>query len=109
MKCTIRQAVNRNGFSIWFYKDDGERIWVAKPFEITFEEKPRDYAWELPEPSIFVRRPDFDELKASLIEELAANGIIDASVKETQRELKATKYHLEDMRKMFLREVEREF
>lgn len=105
MKCTIRRAVNRAGFSIWFFKDDGERLWVAKPFEITFEEKPRDYAWELPEPSFSISSRAFNELKASLIEELVEAGIIDSSARETARELKATKFHLEDMRKYFLKDL----
>lgn len=103
VKAIIRTAWNRDGINLWFFRDDGQRLYVAKPFEIAFEEKPRDNAWELPEPTVFIRSNEFKELRESLVEELASAGVIDRTAAETARELKATKYHLEDMRTLTLR------
>ncbi len=105
MKIIIREAFNRNGFSFWLYQEDGNVCRVVAPVLLTFgKDLPANYAWELPEPTGFIRRSEFNELKNSVIEEMTRSGFLDPGAADTAKELKATKYHLEDMRMLALPE-----
>ncbi len=104
MKVIFKRQENRNGYAIWIMTDDGKRLHVAMPATLTFEEKDYNSAWLLPEPTFQLSTRDFDELKASLLEEMQRAGMVDL---ESARELKATRYHLEDMRMLALNEAKR--
>src|SRR4051812_14322346 len=102
MKIIIRQAWNRRGYNVWLYREDGSTVYLAKPFEITFEETGHDGATLLPDPSLELTEREFNEFKTSLVTELQSNGLLDPGAAETARELKAVRYHLEDMRSLAL-------
>lgn len=95
MRLIIRQAWDRDAYQIWLMKDKR----IAKPFEIEFGEPQESDAFELPPPSIWIRREDFTALRQSIASEALANGFTEL-VNPFKDQMTAIKYHLEDMRRL---------
>lgn len=98
MRLVIRQAWSRNGFDIWLLKERGPNgYWVAKPTAFEFVEK--DETFMLPEPTFSINRHEYESLTKSITDEMISNGFAKSSAL-LDGELKATKVHLDDMRKL---------
>ena len=96
MRIIIREAWDRNGYNLWLMKDGR----IAKPFAMEFgEQRDENSAWMLPDPSLFIRREEFIQLRQSIASEALANGFTEL-VNPFRDQLSAVKYHLEDMRKL---------
>ena len=104
IKFIIREAWNRRGFNIWIINEiENHRYFFAEPFEIKFSDKPQDGASILPEPTFFLKDCDFQTIRTSVINELTQSGIEPLAIAK-EAELKATKYHLEDFRRLVFEE-----
>lgn len=91
-----------NAVSMWIVgiKENGNRVFV-KPVDMTFEEV-EEGAYR--EPTFRFDRHFADEFLESLAGELINMGYRPDELKAKEGELTATKYHLEDMRKIALEE-----
>lgn len=77
---------------------------IVKPIELVFESEPRENAdaFRLPEPTLFLLPEQFDQIRRALLDASLGGGIEPLALANAS-ELKATKYHLEDMRQLALR------
>lgn len=88
--------MNYNGTKdIVISKVVGNRQYVAKLVKLEFEEVPEGYFFK--EPTFQVGWHDAEDFLAAFREALEGEKLPESGV---ERELKATKYHLEDMRKL---------
>lgn len=98
MRTIIRALDNRASYGIWFYKDEGNRTYLAQPAEIKFVEIESN-AFALPNPTIELRYEFAQEFLQSMV-----NGLIEHGVRpnndKTAGELEATKKHLKDMQEI---------
>lgn len=99
MRIVLRRAwgVRGGGFHIWLVDENN---CFVKPLELSFSD-PRNGACLLPDPTLTLEQRDWDALVQSLDTELLANGIVKQAA-SLEGELKATKFHLEDMRSLVL-------
>lgn len=98
----IRKEWSRKGFGIYLIDQDRGIDKVAKPVNFEWEDISAGSLFP-PSPTFFLDREDFDSVRSSVINELIGAGI-ESSATANGAELKATKYHLEDMRKLVLKE-----
>lgn len=99
MKLIIQPAWNRAGYNLWVLQEDGSKYRVAKPSCLEFGDTKEDDSFQLPEPTIFIRHREWQELQASFKSEAIANGLYKDPIR-LQGELEATKRHLEDLQKL---------
>lgn len=76
-------------------RHEGNKVYVAKEFKLEFEELPEGGFFK--EPTLRINWYDAKDFKAAFKEALDGEKLPPSAV---EGELKATKYHLEDMRKM---------
>ncbi len=76
-------------------KHEGNRVYVAKKVNLEFEELPEGYFFK--EPTLAIGWYHASDLMAAFKEALDGEKL---PVSAVEGELKATKYHLEDMRKI---------
>lgn len=76
-------------------KHDGNKVYVAKQVKLEFEEVPEGHFFE--EPTLAINWIYSKDLMAAFKEALDGEKLPASAV---EGELKATKYHLEDMRKI---------
>jgi hypothetical protein len=81
------------GLSIWIILREGDRIYVAKPIALEFQEWSRGQ--RLDRPTLFIE----DHYRMPFMEALK-RAVEKVDIRAVEGELKATKYHLEDMRKL---------
>ncbi len=103
MRIIFRRQFHRRGFAIWLVRDDGTRYAVGKPTSVEFEEQSSGAAFLLPEPTFEITDREMETLMSSVKEEMIGQGL-ESPAAANASELKATKYHLEDMRKLALKE-----
>lgn len=85
-------------FSMYIIKRDNEKKYVAKPIKLEFEElKDNDI---YPKPSLVIPDSFADELMEDLAKQLDENNIKTDSNAKMEGILKATKYHLSDLREL---------
>lgn len=70
---------------------------MVEPIELKFKKIPEGSIF--PEPSLFIREEDMLPFVKALMEGLEESGLSD-KIREDQGVLKATREHLDDMRKM---------
>lgn len=99
MEIIIRQAWHRDGYHIWLMNDRR----IAKPLNIEFGEQQEHSAFQLPDPTLFVTRMEFQKLRQSIASEALANGFSEL-VNPFKDQMAAMKYHLEDMRTLVFKE-----
>lgn len=100
MRVVIRQSWSRRGVDIWFLKETANGFRRVKPIELEFLDE-QTYAGQLDEPTFQLRQDEWDQLKKSVQDEMCANGFA-SNPNALEGELKATKFHLEDMRNLAL-------
>lgn len=98
LRLIVRHAINRHGYNVWLLRDDGHAMRFAQPVEFTFGD-PKDDSFLMPEPTLFLPLQDFNMIADSVRNEMIANGL-QPSAALLEGELKATKYHLNDMRRL---------
>lgn len=96
-KIIIERPYYTDTVQIWFVKFEGDKIFVAKPMQLNFEQVEKSSSKGNPtlEISGYYSQEFLEALK------LAVEG---KTVILLEGELKATKYHLEDMRKLIFKE-----
>lgn len=104
MRLVFRRQFHRRGFAVWIVRDDGHQFQVGKPTSIAFEDA-ESGAFALPEPTFEITDREMETLISSVKEEMIGQGLESPAV-ASAAELKATKYHLEDMRKLVLARVQ---
>ena len=87
------------GTSVYIYQENGDgSITLCEPLELTFT---RDYDLsKLPEPTFRFNRKDGHDFLQGLAQALAENGFKPDELKAYDKQVEATKYHLEDMRSL---------
>lgn len=87
------------GIHLWLLRKDLGKRQLAK---LVWEDLPDE--WLLPEPTFSSSQESIEDgfkpLVQSIIEQAESAGVISSSVKDKTDEIKAVKYHLEDMRKL---------
>jgi len=101
MKVQIQYGIN--GIEIYIFEDSHGRRYVAKPVVLEFEEiKPSERV----HPTLCIDPFRATEFLKSLAEALDKQGVKTENDYKIQGILEATKYHLEDMRRLvFKKEV----
>lgn len=95
----ISQSFSRAGYDIWlFHRDVSNQVRVAKPILLEFGE-PKSDAFLLPDPTLYLTQSGFDSLVNGIRKEMIGNGWL-PKAEMLEGELKATKSHLDDMRKV---------
>ena len=103
LRVILRREAFRSGLGVWVCEERDGNLYVAAPVELAFVERgPKNSAFELGEPTFHIKSHQLDSVRRSIIEETAGIGMEPLAV-ASQAELRATKYHLEDMRKLALR------
>lgn len=100
MKVKLDYQPEFHRFAMWFYleKADG-KISVVKPMEMVF--KDIEEGSSLPEPSLEIPHRLFTMgILQSMVDAIREEGIKSKQDELTEGELKAIKYHLEDLRKL---------
>lgn len=91
----IETPPTKFGLCIWILLREGDRLYVAKPIEMVFEEVMKGQRVDPDRPSLFV-----DERYGQPFMEALKRAVEKVDIRAIEGELKATKYHLEDMRKL---------
>jgi hypothetical protein len=102
IRVILRKEAYRSGLGVWVCDERDGEIMIATPIELAFASRGKCSAFELGEPTLHIKSHQLDSIRRSIIEETAGIGMEPLSV-ASQAELRATKYHLEDMRKLALR------
>lgn len=87
---------------IYFYKEDGDRVFIAEPFQLVFKEV--DVS-QVKEPSLRVHHDIANTLLQELSNGLNKAGYVSNCVSGYKQQVESIKYHLEDMRKIALRDL----
>ena len=97
-----RNYGQRDGFSVWLYRfsGDGPGEFVAPMGDPNF--KPTKNEWDLPPPSMVLKQ----EMLVALAKALVESGHIPKEAFSSADELKATRAHLEDLRKVAFNELD---
>ena len=100
MKITFRKSWHKASIDVFVFEQVGNQTRWVKPCVLEFEDELRDQCSRLPdEPTFSIHPEHWSELKKSIQKELEIMGDIPEQ-SGLRGELKATKYHLEDMRKI---------
>ena len=104
MKIYITPNNWQDTFEIYIVEEHNGKRYIAEPMELKFKEHTEG---EVTKPSISISRVFGKETNflQSLSDALANAGYEPKSVEENKGELKATKFHLEDMRKLVFKEL----
>ena len=97
IKISIRRSWDFSGIEIVFWEERNGKIYAVKPMELIFEEYPEG---TVEKPSLRIPHFIADEFLKSLAEVLDGEGIKTDKDAKIQGTLEATRYHLEDLRKM---------
>lgn len=95
----IRYDETFAGLNIWFIHKNGERITTVSPInlEMRLDINPHEIT---PEPTLRMTSISAKQFLQGLSEALSRTGFIPDSIKASDKEVDAIKYHLEDMRKI---------
>lgn len=95
-----RDYSRRDGFNIWIIEYDGKGAsYVAEPIDLSFK-KSGGAEFMLPEPTLRISGPKGPEIMRALAEGLLQVNIIPENKLNSNKQIEAMKYHLEDMRKL---------
>ncbi len=96
----LRYDEDFDGLKIWFVKQNPDQSWViVNPMDLsmTHEYEP---ATQFPEPTLRMTNVEGKQFLQGLAEALVQAGFRPDELKAHNKEMEATKYHLEDMRKL---------
>jgi len=96
----IERSWAKLGFNMWIMERKEGKTFLVKPIHMEVEEK--DDAFMLPEPSLFLNHDQAIDFFRGMASELRRHGYEVIEPDGIAQELKATKFHLEDMRKLAL-------
>lgn len=98
-RVVIRDGIHRGGpgYSIWFVMHERDHSFVVKPLTVEIDRVGE--AFRLPEPALLVQKEELLAWVKAFMGGLEEAGILE-KIKEDQGVLKATREHLEDLRKM---------
>ena len=92
-KVFIDKPFYEDSIAITFVKYEGHRIYVAEPIDLVFKEFDLGTKWD--QCTLKISGQNVDDFLSALREAVEGK-----SAMEIRGELEATKYHLEDMRKL---------
>ncbi len=95
----LRYDEDFGGVNIWFIHKQGDIETVVNPLDFTMTTNLEPHLM-MPEPTIKVDRTVSHQFLQGLADGLADTGFRPNELKSKDKELEATKYHLEDMRKL---------
>lgn len=106
LRLHIERQLLTGKMGIWLWDEQGDRVYLAKPTELIFEEhESRDHASRLPEtPTLSLPHHLWAGLKHALPEALS-HLPYESQVIATNAELKAARSHLEDMRQIVFKQL----
>lgn len=94
----IERSWAKDGFDLWIFKRANNKCYLAEPINLKFKEMPETFV--LPSPTIEMHYDFAIDFLRSMAEELKRHGYNVFEPDAISKELKSTKYHLEDMRKL---------
>lgn len=97
-KVYINEDFRGLGTDIWFVMEHGDTTWIAKPMELDFEEEKQP--GEIRDPSLRLGYRQSKEFLTAIAKSLHGHGIRPDEESINEGKLKATTYHLEDLRKL---------
>ena len=95
----IRYDEDFAGLSIWFIKKEGGSLTVVSPIDMTSTTTVGP-GFEMPEPTIKMGDVGARQILQGLVQALVDAGYRPDELKAQDKELDATKFHLEDMRRL---------
>lgn len=101
----VRRNPFTEGINIYFGLEDSKGLFVAKPVELKYE-KVDDTGRDV-EPSLFIPRGLASGFLEAVLDAIEREGIKSKSTATVEGLLEATKYHLEDMRKLVFSKEEK--
>jgi hypothetical protein len=97
-KVYINENFSSFALDIYFVMEQGDRTWIAKPMELDFEEEKEGHV--IHDPSLRLGHRQSKEFLAAISKALHGHGIRPDEESINEGKLKATTYHLEDLRKL---------
>lgn len=100
MKIKINHNACTDSLELYFYTDQGERRSICKPLDMVFQDHVNG---ELVEPSLTIKGRHANNFLQEMANVCYKEGVRPEGQAILENELTATKYHLEDMRKLALK------
>lgn len=99
----VRYDADFGGVAIWLVNQTVGKREVVRPIDLTITSELKPYL-EAPEPTFRLSGHQAEQFLQSLAEGLVLSGFKPDELKVANETLRATKYHLEDMRKLVFEE-----
>ena len=98
----IRHDPDFMGTNVWLVHKKGSELTTVHPIDLMLTTTIN--SWETPEPTLTFSGHDSIQFLQGLADGLAEVGFRPDILKASDKELSATRYHLEDMRKLVFKE-----
>ena len=93
------------GYEVYISCQEGKKVFVAEPVEFNFKEIELGGHCE---PSLVIEHPFAKQFMKAFLDALEGQGIESDSVSRLKGTMEASKYHLEDMRRLVFRKEKKE-